>query len=339
MNPARSEKETQKKKANVYFIIASVLLALMALLWSVDDAFIYIFLGAAAFFLFLGFYNRPVKTDYTSPHSAFQRADRQSAGQRSPDVFRALREIFYRQANSPQQKSRVIALAVAFFTFTFFFLIFLSVIFSDSETSSGTGDLFQKAEQFRWNGEYDSAAFYYRQVLSEDPDHMEALLGSGNNWLAKGAYDSAVAMFDRVLDADAYHDEARYGKAVGLHYKKSYRQSLNETLKIVQANPDHAEAVVLTGDNYYMQQRYDSAMYWYESAYEKGQRSAWLCHVMGYLYDTKGDQKKAIDLYKEALGYDSTRTDVYVRLGELFPGEEGEFYRNMARQLKEQGYQ
>ena len=59
---------------------------------------------------------------------------------------------------------------------------------------------------------------------------------------------------------------------------------------------------------------------------------------MAYIYDTKGDQEKATHLYQEALGYDSTRTDVYIRLGELFPGKDGEYYRDMARQLKEQGY-
>jgi hypothetical protein len=59
---------------------------------------------------------------------------------------------------------------------------------------------------------------------------------------------------------------------------------------------------------------------------------------MGYIYDQRGDQEKAIHLYQEALNYDSTRVEIYNRLGELFPGLDGEQYRITARELKRQGY-
>ena len=60
-----------------------------------------------------------------------------------------------------------------------------------------------------------------------------------------------------------------------------------------------------------------------------------LCHIMAYIYDTKGDYAKAISFYQEALSYDSSIVDIYQRLGELIPGDDGNFYRTKAVQLKQ----
>jgi hypothetical protein len=54
---------------------------------------------------------------------------------------------------------------------------------------------------------------------------------------------------------------------------------------------------------------------------------------MAYIYDTKGDNSKAIGLYQEALQYDSTIVDIYKRLGELLPNDEGNYYRTQAIRL------
>ena len=77
-------------------------------------------------------------------------------------------------------------------------------------------------------------------------------------------------------------------------------------------------------------------MIWYKNAYENGGiRTRALCHLMAYIYDTKGDYSKAIDLYKEALSYDSTVVDIYKRLGELLPNEDGNYYRTQAVKLQQ----
>jgi tetratricopeptide (TPR) repeat protein len=90
------------------------------------------------------------------------------------------------------------------------------------------------------------------------------------------------------------------------------------------------------GDSYYLQQQYDDAMIWYGNAYENGQvRSQALSHIMAYIFDTKGNYSRAIDLYKEALSYDSTVIEITKRLGELLPGEDGRFYREQAIKLQQ----
>ena len=48
---------------------------------------------------------------------------------------------------------------------------------------------------------------------------------------------------------------------------------------------------------------------------------------MAYIYDVQGNQEQAISFYQESLQYDTTMTDVYKQLGELIPGEQGNYYR------------
>lgn len=337
--------EKLRKKSRLYFVIAAVLIEALALLWSVDLSFIYILLGGAVIFVFLGFWSRPSASERKT-------ADSYSSGPKSgkhrpgEEVSYSLRSLFpkhfFLRSGRPStlgHKVRSFVMGITFFVVTISFVVLISTFLGEGETYSYEAvDFFNKAENFRWNGELDSADHYYRRALAEKRDYPEALIGYSYDWMARERYDSAISIFNRVLDIDPDYEDGRYGKALAYHYQKKYNESLKESLKILKDFPESARGVILTGDNYYMQQRYDSAIYWYDAGYEMGARDAWLCHVMAYIYDTKGDHEKARQLYEETLGYDSTRTDVYRRLGELLPGGEGEYYRNMARQLKEQGY-
>ncbi len=89
------------------------------------------------------------------------------------------------------------------------------------------------------------------------------------------------------------------------------------------------------GDAYYTQVRYDEAMVWYERVYEEPtMRNRWLCHIMAYILDTKGNLAQAIPLYEETLRYDSSVVEVYDRLSELVAGEKRTWYKNKADQLR-----
>lgn len=315
---------------------------MMALSWSIDTSFFLIFLGAALIFIVLGFLNQP-RIDYKedSISSVGSKQKYQSSRRASPglnDLIEKIRNTVKSSAPAPtQQKARRFVVAVMFFILAVFLIGIIPALFIDAQESEAV-DAYQMAEQFRVNGQYDSADVYYRMSLTKDPAYAEALTAYGHSWLAREKYDSAMAQFNRALDTNPGNEDARYGKALTYHYLKNYAQSLKETFRIINNNPEYLDAVVLSGDNYYMQQRYDSAMVFYEDGYQRGERSAGLCHVMAYIYDVKDEPQKAIEFYKETLSYDSTRLEVYNRLGEFFPGSDGDFYRNKVKQLKTEGY-
>jgi tetratricopeptide (TPR) repeat protein len=341
MNTGQPSNNSSSRKSKLYFTIATAMLFAMALSWSLDDSFIYFFLGIAVFFIFLWFDAN--RKDSGQRASSSSKPYQQSRPEEH--VFNELKDLFTKKEAFRQQRPKAprspnkVIFGVFFFVFSIFFLIIMVAVFSDDEdASSDAFNYYTQAEQFRWSNDYDSAIVYYQRALLLEPDYVEALNGYGNVLLQQQQYDSARGTFNQVLEINPDDNEARYKKALTYQYQKEFGQSLQEAFKLIKNNPEFYDAMVLAGDDYYNQQHYDSALYWYEEAYGKGSRSAWLCHVMGYLQDTKGNTDKAIALYKEALSIDSTKTDVYARLGELHPGMDGEVYRKKAAALKQQGY-
>ena len=175
----------------------------------------------------------------------------------------------------------------------------------------------------------------YRRALQLDPEYTEAMVGYGNVLVARNERDSAILMFDKALEINPDYKEAAYLKALAFYDQKKYNDGIAVLTPLIETNTDYYDAMLLLGDCYYTQNKYDEAIPWYENAYHNGGlRSRLLCHIMAYIYDTKGEYDKAIGLYQEALNYDSSIVDIYRRLGELIPGENGNFYRARAMQMK-----
>jgi predicted Zn-dependent protease len=339
---------TPANKSKVYFVIGFILLAIMAVTWSLDSSFVYTSFGAAVFFFFLAYYNRTDQSTFTTQKRTSQYSSKQYSSPRKDFVSEILDSLKdqsstgakHRSTPSPSQQmenGKKFVMMVMLFIGSIFLVVILSVFFGD-DASADAGefnDFYEKGEQARYAGNYDSAEYYYRKALTDNPEDLEALNGLGVLSLSRQRFDIAVNQFDDALRIDPDYENARYNKALTLYYQHNYRRSLNETFDLLKRSPEYYDALQLAGDNYYDQQRYDSAKFWYDQGYESGVRNAWLCHVLGYLYDRDKETQRAIELYREALNYDSTKVDVYVRLGEMFPGNEGNFYRKKAAQLKQ----
>jgi tetratricopeptide (TPR) repeat protein len=323
---------SHSKTSRAWFITASVFLVAFAFFWSLDGSIAYILSGLSVFFIFLGFWNRtdrtvnwrevfPKEASYTSSSSRNAAPDTKArpAGPSQPD-----------------RTKKIVTAVVIFFGGLIFLFMIIGIFAGDSE--SDTIISYSKAEQFRFDRQYDSAAYYYRQVLNKDPEHVLALSGYADLLTSREEYDSALGFYDRILEVQPGDPEARYGKALIHYYRKDFSRSRGEAFALLEEQPEYLSAMTLAADNYYQQQQYDSAFYWYDNAYGKGQRTAWLCHVMGYLNDRNGNTDKAVSLYREALHYDTTNLQVYDRLSELFPGADGGQYRAAAQELRSQGY-
>ena len=345
MNDGVNPTPKPANKPRSYFIVGCILLFIMAITWSLDNSFVYTSFGAAAFFFFLAFYNRSGQSTSGYQNRSGQYSSRQYAAPKKDIVTEILDSL--KQKNNPSrhrprpvghqaERGRNFTMMVLLFIGSVFLIIILAVFFTDDPSvDDGLNGPFEKAEQARYAGNYDSAEYYYRQTLTDDPGNLDALNGLGILSLNRQRYDLAVTQFDDALRIDPDYEYARYNKALTLYYQHNYRRSLGETFELLKRSPDYYDAMQLAGDNYYDQQRYDSAKYWYDQGYDLGVRNAWICHVLGYLYDRNNESGRAVSLYQEALSYDSSKVDVYVRLGELLPGQDGEFYRRKAAQLKQ----
>jgi tetratricopeptide (TPR) repeat protein len=340
-------------KASLYFISGSVCLFLMAFLWSLDISFIYIFLGGAVFFFFLGIRSKiaaqPKGQRFGDRvRETYKTASPQQAETTGLSDFEEL--LKQAQERSRQAAStgsspvnpagKKIVLGVLFFIASIFFMIIVAVfsLGSDDEIPQeeyAVGTMptdFDVAEDFYRNAQYDSAYIYYKRALRENPDDAAAMVGYGSVLYTREYPDSTLMMYDQALAADPDYDFARYNKAWVYNDRNNYPQALTEIQTLIKRNPSYNEAYSLQGDIYYNQADYQQALLSYETAYNNGVRNNGLCKIMADLYVRQGEGQKAIALYQEALTYDTTDVYSYRKLGELIPGEEGNYYRTRALQ-------
>jgi tetratricopeptide (TPR) repeat protein len=325
-------------RSKTYFLLGTAFMAVMGLVWSVDDSFIYFAFAFAVYFFFMGFYTRPQATGNNySKH--------QTKNQTGDSDFETLFKSFTQQSGSRSTTrpastpgtniGKIIGAIFTFMFFGFFVVVFAVIFFADDETTAGYFDI-DTAEAFRQSGQYDSAEVYYQKVLTKDPENDNALAGYGFVFYAREKYEEAERYFNKALDRNQDNTEARYGKGLIYFNRKSYSESAKQARIVLSSNPNDEDGLLLAGDSYYLQNRYDSALFFYETGYANGIRTAGLSHVMAYIYDTQKKYDKAIPLYQEAISFDESRTDIYTRLGELIPGPEGEQYRVKAREANSQ---
>ncbi len=126
----------------------------------------------------------------------------------------------------------------------------------------------------------------------------------------------------------------KYQAAFDQYDQKNYREAINILKPDLLSGLSDSQSMLLLGDSYYEEKNLDSAYVWYSKAYGLGERSAILSHLMAYILDTKGNTHDAILFYKEAIGQDSARAEIYKRLAELEP-EKSEWYLERAESFKE----
>lgn len=331
-----------KNKARLYFTLGVFFLFAMALFSSVDGSFISIFLGLAVLFFSLGLYTR-------TPHTPAQRTQsysKKEAPFTATTFLKVLAQRFvkgqgnrgytdrtYTDPNAHQQRNKIVVAVFVVFMFSIFSVILLSVLSGDD--APGADYYFQMAEQEYVEQQYDSARVHYRKAWQRNPDYAEAFLGHAKTLAMLNQNDSAILLCDKALAIDPDMTAAAYTKAGAYFSLQRYDDVIAMLNPLIEANPDDVESQLLLADTYYARNEYDTALPLYEKVYaNETSRTRMLCHVMAYIYDNKGEQAKAIPLYQEALQYDSSVVEIYQRLSELIPGDDGNVYRVKAAQLQ-----
>lgn len=332
MQPEETDDRAGKRKIWLIVFISSI--TLLAIFWSVDPFAFYILTGFCAFSIFKVLQNRKRTEDEDPIEKTYQQMYYPK-----PSLWDELKFMFSNTPSGGNQRSRgnqekLVRLVITIFVGLIFLSVIIPILFSDG--SAYTVDARQKAKDMYDQQQYDSASYYFRIAIENDPQNADLYLERGNAFLNADNTDSALMDYDKVLLLQPSYKEAYYNKGVIYYNRKQYRNSINQTKNAVAIDPDYTEAMLLIGDDFYNSSQLDSAMIWYENAYSKGYRSAALSHVMAYIYDTKGNTQRAISLYKEAISYDTTRTEIYQRLGELVEGEEGNRYRQKSAQYPRQ---
>ncbi len=330
MESTNQPDQDKSSKSKLYFIIAIVLLFVLALTWSVDGSFFYLISGPIGFFFYLGFRNLPSKQkdtryqDQERPrYSDTSTTTTSSFGDAFESFFKKKQtEFTSNDPTSPPSKfgKRFFVGCISVTMFFLFFISFIVSLFGSEELN-----YYDVAEQYYNSQEFDSAYVNYERASKEDEADDKPFIGMGNVAFELNRLDSALVSYDQALQINSNSSEIQFKRGLILYYQKKYDQAAQTLAGLFEKDPTYFDALQKLGDVYYDQKRYDEALKYYDQAYANGVRNNWICYVSGYLYEEKGNTQKAISLYKEALSYDSTVVDIYSRLGTLLPGTDGDF--------------
>jgi hypothetical protein len=169
MNTESPGQENVKHRSKAYFILAAVFLILMALVWSVDSSLVFIFLGVASFFLFLGFYNNPGTHDINSTNKKSYQHEKRRFGD---GVFpkETFKNFFGRKKTTPYGDSsmpipgRKIRMIVMIIFFIMIFKAILSSMLDSGGRSYDAVSYYSTAEQQYLTQAYDSAYVNYKRA-------------------------------------------------------------------------------------------------------------------------------------------------------------------------------
>lgn len=280
--------DDSKSVGSVYGIFSIISLFALALFWSVDSSFRWIFFGAAVAFGFI----------YLLKKRAFDFKLTDFVQQPQPARRYSSHETV------PLTTSQKGALYLGVGT-----LIALALSFAIYAVSTG----FETPEGDEQTLEVIPETTY---TISNNADDV---LEQGNNFYNTSQFDSALVYYKRALSLRADFKEAYYNIALIYSSQSDYSKAIPVMQECLEKYPDYGDGLQLMGNCYARQDRNEEALSFYERAYATGTRNAELSHYLAYLYDLKNNTVKAIEFYKEAIQQDSTKVEVYKRLAELDP--------------------
>jgi tetratricopeptide (TPR) repeat protein len=144
---------------------------------------------------------------------------------------------------------------------------------------------------FSGNDQEEAQATEEGEETEVSDDSPASLTDTGLDLYRAEKYAESEGYFDRALAMDPTYMEAVYGKGIVL-YQKGSRDEANTYLT---------------------------------HAYEGGYQHPWLSWELADTYEKNGNLVRAIELYKESIGLDSSYVDSYNRLAELVPSERDKY--------------
>ena len=303
MEPQEEQASKLNLKARRTGRISIVFLFLLALTWSIDGFFFWLFLGAATFFGFLSFYYRPKPVQQTQPEEPWQRQDTSNAA----------------SSALPRVGKKALTLLPIMIGMAIITIVIRIIASSSNEVASTPENLTIESDE--------------SQAVPADPNDIDALTNTGNDFYAANQYDSAMKYYERVLTIDPSNQYSLYNKALVYATKKDFTLSIRVIRNCLNQYPEYGYAYYLLGDNYHSLNRLDSAFICFEKAYQYEVRDADMLQLWGEMHTQRGNTSKTIELYKEALGQDSSKTELYNKLTELEPSNADQ-YRKMAERWR-----
>ena len=125
---------------------------------------------------------------------------------------------------------------------------------------------FQSALQHHQAGRLLQAEALYRQILRDDPGHIQAHNNLGAALMAQGRLAEAVASFERALALAPHYAEAHNNLGVALKRQKRLDEAIACYQRALAITPGYAKAMLNLGSAYLLKKDYAQALKWSQAS-------------------------------------------------------------------------
>lgn len=171
--------------------------------------------------------------------------------------------------------------------------------------------VYREATRLRLDGERKKSIPFYREALTIDPDHEDALYYFGNVMFEIKEYDSAITMWRRLVRVNKVSARAHYQLgavyscgALGAPFDLDIAKQ--EFMRAKEINPEETGSIMKLGEVSILRGESAEALDYLLRALQSNPQSSQSYYLVGYLHWRAGRNEAAMSALGKALEYSKT---------------------------------
>jgi tetratricopeptide (TPR) repeat protein len=165
---------------------------------------------------------------------------------------------------------------------------------------------------------YDSAYFYYHRAFQVDSTKLSFRTSMATMMYMMGRIREGIEIYEKILEEFQPGDRHMADLANLYSIRKEYAKSLAIYKGLLEKDSMNHYYAKQAGKNYLDMNEMDSAIYYYERAFDLNPRDVFLANRLGNLHFLKQDLPTAIARVSTGLAFDSANLDLLRFRGYLF---------------------
>ncbi|MCK4855703.1 MAG: hypothetical protein KAT31_15600, partial [Bacteroidales bacterium] len=165
---------------------------------------------------------------------------------------------------------------------------------------------------------YDSAYHYYHMAYQVDSSHLSYRIAMGTMMYRLGRIREGIEIYEAIVSEFQPLDRHLAELANLYAIRKEYAKSLAIYKGLLEKDSLNYYYAKQAGKNFLDMEQLDSAIYYYEYAFDLNQRDVFLAHRLGNLHLRNEDLGTAIMRVSLGMYYDSTNLDLLKLRGYLW---------------------
>lgn len=202
-------------------------------------------------------------------------------------------------------------------------LIYIGIFFIMIITLSGcskAGGLYQSGKKYFVSGNYEEAAKYFSEAISENPNRAEYYIDYGMALIGSSRYEEAIKQFDYVIMDKKItlvlenNKRALRGKGIAYINMQNYIDAINqfdEALQINELSDLDMDILYYKGNALMSTGYYIEAAETYSEIIKQFGEEAQVLADRAYTYRKTGEYKKGLDDYDKAISLQESNYDYY----------------------------